>query len=105
MLICLPKISKGNDINKDEYNIALLSFILFNFYFIFTFKNPLLDTLLKIDIIKTIYTKQQISLRIIGRTLIFLIISFTLSLKIFFDHVSKHNIKFIKYVIIERSVI
>ena len=100
MLICLPKISKGNDINKDEYNIALLSFILFNFYFIFTFKNPLLDILLKIDIIKTIYTKQQIPLRIIGRTLIFLIISFTLSLKIFFDHVSKYSIKVIKYLAI-----
>lgn len=65
-------------VNKSIYSIAVISFVVFNMYLLLCFENPILDTLLKNDLFFNIYSKQRMSLRIIGRSLTFLSLSFAI---------------------------
>ena len=89
VLIGLKRYKEKEGFNNNEYNLSLLSFIAFNIYFIFTFHNIILDSLLNIDIFNKLYFIQQFSQRIIGRSYVFLCISFALSMKIFSEFFNK----------------
>ena len=75
--------------NMKEYKIGLTSFVIFCFYFLLTFKNPLTDLVLSNDFLHNLYAKQQFSIRIVNRSIPFLLLSFTFLLSTMFKHIEE----------------
>ena len=106
LLIGLQKFKGDNKFNTNKYLLALICFVIFNLFLLFIFDNALLQLLLKIDWFKYIYSLQQFSFRVIGRTIIFLVISFTLSINVLIDiFIDKKNELYKIFILILVSII
>ena len=106
LLIGLQKFKDSDKFDTDKYLLATITFVVFNLFFLLTFDNVLLQLLLKIDFFKYIYSMQQFSFRVIGRTTIFLVISFILTLNVLLNIlITKKNELYKSFILVLVTII